>query len=68
MRVQKLCKTYHTQTGEDVHALNGISFDLPSTGVVAILGKSGSGKSTLLNILSGLDLFDSGGIECFGMN
>lgn len=68
MRVQNLCKTYHTQTGEDVHALNGISFDLPETGVVAILGKSGSGKSTLLNILSGLDRFDSGDIECFGKN
>ena len=68
MRVQNICKTYHTQTGEDVHALNGISFDLPETGVVAILGKSGSGKSTLLNILSGLDRFDSGDIECFGKN
>ena len=43
MRVQNLCKTYHTQTGEDVHALNGICFDLPDTGMVAILGKSGSG-------------------------
>ena len=66
MRVQNICKTYHTQTGEDVHALNGISFDLPETGVVAILGKSGSGKSTLLNVLSGLDRFDSGDIQCFG--
>ena len=68
MRVQNICKTYHTQTGEAVQALNGVSFDLPSTGVVAILGKSGSGKSTLLNILSGLDRFDSGDIECFGKN
>ena len=66
MRVQNICKTYHTQTGEEVHALNGISFDLPETGVVAILGKSGSGKSTLLNVLSGLDRFDSGDIQCFG--
>ena len=66
MRVQNICKTYHTQTGEAVHALNGISFDLPATGVVAILGKSGSGKSTLLNVLSGLDRFDSGDIQCFG--
>ena len=66
MRVQNICKTYHTQTGEEVHALNGISFDLPATGVVAILGKSGSGKSTLLNVLSGLDRFDSGDIQCFG--
>lgn len=68
MRIKNLCKTYHTQTGEEVHALNDISFDLPSKGVVSILGKSGSGKSTLLNILSGLDRFDSGDIECFGKN
>lgn len=66
MRIKNLCKTYHTQTGEEVHALNGISFDLPEIGVVAILGKSGSGKSTLLNVLSGLDRFDSGDIQCFG--
>ena len=29
---------------------------------VAILGKSGSGKSTLLNLISGIDLADSGTI------
>lgn len=29
---------------------------------VAILGKSGSGKSTLLNLISGIDLVDSGSI------
>ena len=68
MKIKNLCKTYDTKTGEKVHALKDISFDLPDTGVVVILGKSGSGKSTLLNILSGLDRFDSGDIECFGKN
>ena len=68
MKVNNICKIYDTKTGEKVHALKGVSFDLPSTGMVAILGKSGSGKSTLLNVLSGLDRFDSGDIECFGKN
>ena len=68
MKIKNLCKTYDTNIGEKVQALKGVSFDLPSTGVVAILGKSGSGKSTLLNVLSGLDSFDSGDIEAFGKN
>ena len=68
MKVKNISKTYDTSTGKKVHALRNVSFDLPSTGMVAILGKSGSGKSTLLNILSGLDSFDSGDIEAFGKN
>lgn len=46
-----------------VEALKGVSFKLPSAGLVFILGKSGCGKTTLLNILGGLvfqenNLFD----------
>lgn len=36
--------------------------------VTAILGKSGSGKSTLLNLISGIDLPDSGQIWIDGQN
>ena len=66
MKIKNLCKTYATKTREKVHALKNVSFDLPSSGMVVILGKSGCGKSTLLNILGGLDRFDSGDVECFG--
>ena|GEM_PF-342761 len=43
-----------------VKALNGVSIDFGSRGLVVILGKSGCGKSTLLNIMGGLDKPSSG--------
>ncbi len=66
MKIKSIKKTYQIGGGENVLALDGVSFDLPQKGMVFILGKSGCGKSTLLNVMSGLDKADEGSIEIDG--
>jgi sulfate transport system ATP-binding protein len=44
------------------HALDDVSLEVPSGGLVALLGPSGCGKTTLLRIVAGLDQADHGRI------
>jgi putative ABC transport system ATP-binding protein len=61
IRVSDLRKSY--QSGEEqVHALRGVSFEVPTGAFTFIVGPSGSGKSTLLYLLGALDTPTSGTI------
>ncbi|MBO5111697.1 MAG: ABC transporter ATP-binding protein [Clostridia bacterium] len=62
IRIEQLKKTYDRGTRLAHEVLHGLSFDLPDTGFVCILGASGCGKTSLLNAIGGLDVFDSGKI------
>ncbi|MER0243997.1 ABC transporter ATP-binding protein [Streptomyces sp. HSW2009] len=61
VRVRDLRRTYGSGPSA-VHALRGISFDVPRGELVALKGRSGSGKTTLLNLIGGLDTPDDGQI------
>jgi putative ABC transport system ATP-binding protein len=65
VRVENVHKSFGRGAGV-VHALRGVSLEVPRGELVALKGRSGSGKTTLLNIVGGLDAPDEGRIEVDG--
>ncbi|MEP6652235.1 MAG: ATP-binding cassette domain-containing protein, partial [Myxococcales bacterium] len=49
-----------------VDALKGLTFHLPTGGVVGLLGRNGAGKSTALRTLVGLYAPDTGSVRVLG--
>lgn len=65
--ISELKKDY--QLGDEtVHALAGVSLEIPDGQFVAFVGPSGSGKSTLLHLIGGLDTCTSGKITVDGQD
>ncbi|WP_327113666.1 ABC transporter ATP-binding protein [Streptomyces sp. NBC_01341] len=65
VRIEDLHRSYGTGAAA-VHALRGVSFEIPRGELVALKGRSGSGKTTLLNLVGGLDTPDGGRITVGG--
>ncbi len=62
LRMQNVSKSY-SQGNQSRVVLDNTCLDIHKGEIIAIIGRSGSGKSTLLNMMSGIDMPDSGAIS-----
>ncbi len=61
-----LTRVIERQPRRTVHAVDGVSFDIPRGSTLALVGESGCGKSTVARLLMGLYTPDRGAIRIDG--
>src|SRR5690554_2971218 len=59
-------KTFLTQSGQVVKAIDNVDLEIEAGGFVVIVGPSGCGKSTLLNCIAGLEKAETGTVTVNG--
>lgn len=64
--VEGVSKTFRTDRGGHVQALDNVSLSVREGEFVCLVGPSGCGKSTLLNIVGGLEMPDTGRVVADG--
>lgn len=60
LQIQNLSKTFDSDNGRCIRALNSFNLEVSNGELVAIMGENGSGKTTCLRILSGQIKQDDG--------
>jgi ABC-type polysaccharide/polyol phosphate transport system ATPase subunit len=63
---ERVLHPFRKQTFEQLHALDGVSFEVGQGEFFGVVGRNGSGKSTLLRCLAGIYDVDAGDIAIAG--
>ncbi|MCI0690326.1 MAG: ABC transporter ATP-binding protein [Sporichthyaceae bacterium] len=62
LEVRDLHKAYPIRGGGRVHAVRGVSFEVPTGSTLGVVGESGCGKSTMARMLVGLETPTGGAV------
>ena len=61
-------KSFRRDTGEIVHALDGVSLEVEHGTLTALVGPDGAGKTTLIRLAAGLMTADGGELKILGVD